>query len=396
MSECAKCHGTCKVTCPKCGGKKEVKCEECNGTGRHECHSCSGSGKERCSRCKGSGNEISICPVCNHGKVERSRWINCRHCHGTGRKYASPYSCEYCDGQGQVKETYEIECPHCKGAYRQKVGSCKKCGGTGRQTCSSCGGEKIVQCGECSGKGIHDCHNCKGAGRVKCPDCEKREREAKERQERKEREERDRRIAAREKKEAAEKAAKERKEMAQGCGCLLALIAIVSFLVWWWMEGFTMAGLSSIGAQLKDAVGGKPSVAFGPLAKIVGVIVALLVALALIKGKKGEESTSDKKRWKFVVLGLLFGFLGIHLAYAKRWFLFLLLWAGMIIGGTASDRNAAARSVAETEDAQVEQQSAAKQNGTGNTLENVGFAIWGFLWFGGALFIKKDGKGNRM
>ena len=113
MSGCVKCHGTGTVTCSKCGGKKEVKCEECNGTGRHECHSCSGSGKERCSRCGGSGNEISICPVCDHGKVERSRWINCRSCHGTGiRGYSTsgePRHCYSCDGRGQVKETYPID-----------------------------------------------------------------------------------------------------------------------------------------------------------------------------------------------------------------------------------------------------------------------------------------------
>ena len=411
MSECEKCHGTGKETCSKCDGKKKVKCDECNGSGKHQCHSCSGSGKETCSRCGGTGNEIKTCPVCDHGKVEKTRWINCSKCHGSGIEGYShsghPYSCSRCNGRGQVKETYHEICPNCHGEYRKNLGTCKSCGGTGRRTCSSCGGKKVVQCDKCSGTGQADCPTCNGMGVVKCHDCEKREHDAKEKRERelrevmekrerKEREERNRKIAAQEKKEAAEKAAKERKEMAQGCGCLLALVAIAVFLVWLWMEGFTMAGLSSIGIQIKNALGGSSSVALGACAKIGGVIVALLVAWKLIKGKKDEASTSPKKRWKFVVLGLLFGFLGVHLAYAKRWFLFLLLWASLIVGGVASDKkDGTVKPSDETPVVQAEQ-SGAKSESSGNMVENVGMGIWALLWLGGTLFIKKDGKGNRM
>ena len=31
-----------------------------------------------------------------------------------------------------------------------------------------------------------------------------------------------------------------------------------------------------------------------------------------------------------------------------------------------------------------------------NSISNVGFAVWGLLWIGGTLFIKKDGNGCRM
>lgn len=400
MSECEKCHGTGKVTCPKCGGKKEVKCEECNGTGRHECHSCSGSGKERCSRCGGSGNEISICPVCYRGKVERSRWINCACCHGKGVVYYGsnphPYSCEECDGRGQVKETYEIECPHCKGAYRQEVGTCKKCGGTGRQTCSSCGGEKIVQCRECSGKGIHDCHNCKSVGRVKCPNCEKREQEAKEKKERIE--------AAKRRKwqEAADRAREiaqrksERNDAMLGCGCLLAIIAVIGFFIWWWVEGLTMSALPGMWEQVKNMIA---EGALGTAAKLGGAVVVLLIALSLIKrikGKKGDVSTSPKKRWKFVVLGILFGFFGIHLAYAKRWLLFLLLWTGLISGNVMTHTKSATEEDSDkTVARQVEPSDKAKSDG-GSQIGGLGLGIWALLWIGGTLFIKKDGKGNRM
>jgi hypothetical protein len=31
-----------------------------------------------------------------------------------------------------------------------------------------------------------------------------------------------------------------------------------------------------------------------------------------------------------------------------------------------------------------------------NPISNAGFAVWGLLWIGGTLFIKKDGNGCRM
>lgn len=332
--------------------------------------------------------------------MKKTRWINCRDCHGKGERYYSLdkkwSTCVECDGRGQVEETYYEICPNCHGDYaKYSSEKCKKCGGKGTLACGECHGKGEIECKGCNGKGRVQCSHCKGSGSEQCPDCEKREREAKERRERKEREERNRRIEAREKKEAAEKAAQERKEMALGCGCLLAIVALVGFLVWWWMEGFTRAGLSNIGLQIKQTMGGLTGL--GNLAKIGGVLIALWVAWKMIRGKKGEESTSTKKRWKFVVLGLLLGFIGVHFAYAKRWFLFLLLWASFITGGIASDKNADAEKRAiDTSGTQVEQQTESKSENNGSMVENIGFAAWLLLWIGGALFVKKDGKGNRM
>ena len=250
------------------------------------------------------------------------------------------------------------------------------------------------------------CDHCSGAGDTKCPDCEKREREAKEKREReereakerrekREREERNRRIAAREKKEAAEKAAKERKDAVVGCGCLLALVAIVGFVGWWWWEGFTMSALSGMWAQTKTAVGGG-----GGIAKVIGGFVALYLGWKVIaaikrKGSGSEASTSNKKRWKFVVLGLLLGFFGIHLAYAKRWVLFLLLWAGFITGNVMSDQKKEVTNVSGEAVTQVQPESKSG-NGSSSPLSGIGFGVWALLWIGGTLFIKKDGKGNRM
>ena len=97
-----------------------------------------------------------------------------------------------------------------------------------------------------------------------------------------------------------------------------------------------------------------------------------------------------------MVLGLLLGFLGVHLAYAKRWFLFLLLWAGIVVGGIASDKNAEAEKASDASPVTQVEQSKVRPKDNGSVVENVGMGIWALLWIGGALFIKKDGKGNRM
>ena len=103
-----------------------------------------------------------------------------------------------------------------------------------------------------------------------------------------------------------------------------------------------------------------------------------------------------KKRWKFVVLGLLLGFFGIHLAYAKRWFLFLLLWTGFITGNVMSGPKANSENVpAESTSQQVQTESKPSKGGS-SPISGIGFGIWALLWIGGTLFIKKDGKGNRM
>ena len=190
MSGCEKCQGTGKVTCSKCGGAKEVKCEKCNGKGTfRNCSKCDSTGKVDCPSCDGSGEEISICPVCDKGKIKQTRWINCASCHGkgyyTGPGYEHHPECGVCDGRGQVEDVYEDICPNCHGEYKRKTGKpCKKCGGTGKTECSRCGGTGHANCQVCHGSGKVKCDHCSGAGDSKCPECEKREREAKEKRER--------------------------------------------------------------------------------------------------------------------------------------------------------------------------------------------------------------------
>ena len=113
--------------------------------------------------------------------------------------------------------------------------------------------------------------------------------------------------------------------------------------------------------------------------------------------KSSSVATSPKKRWKFVVLGIIFGFLGLHLAYAKRWFLFLLLWAGLICGNVMSDKKTTVDSSHDPLEAWHEQSPVNEsENESSNSIMNAGFAVWALLWIGGTLFIKKDGNGCRM
>ena len=148
-----------------------------------------------------------------------------------------------------------------------------------------------------------------------------------------------------------------------------------------------MSALSGMCGQIKSATGGA-----GGIAKVIGGFVALYLGWKVIaaikrKGSGSEASTSNKKRWKFVVLGLLLGFLGVHFVYAKRWFLFLLLWAGLITGGVMSGDDKS--SAGEVTDAAVVQTENAEKKESGSPISGLGFAVWALLWIGGALFVKK-------
>ena len=121
--------------------------------------------------------------------------------------------------------------------------------------------------------------------------------------------------------------------------------------------------------------------------------------------KKQNGGRSSKRRWLFILLGLLLGFFGAHLAYAKRWVLFLLLWGGLIAGNVMSgdskeqianpEEQESVQAVDQVEPNQSQQNTDAGKEQS-SPIGNIGFAVWGLLWIGGTLFIKKDGNGCRM
>jgi F0F1-type ATP synthase assembly protein I len=237
------------------------------------------------------------------------------------------------------------------------------------------------------------------------PKLTQEEKEAEERRQEKEREIRAREDAKRRKanairakREEEERKAKERKDAAQGCGCLLAIIALVIFGIWWWIEGFSMSAITDLWKSAnKDG-------SLGTAVMVLGGLAATFIGWKLLKKNDSGESTSPKKRWKFITLGILFGFLGAHLAYAKRWVLFLLLWAGLICGNVMNEKKTTDGAPDAPPAVQEQNQEELKPEGgsqesekkSSNPISNAGFAVWGLLWIGGTLFIKKDGNGCRM
>ena len=187
------------------------------------------------------------------------------------------------------------------------------------------------------------------------------------------------------------------KDAAQGCGCLLAIIALVAFGIWWWIEGFSMSAITDLWKSAnKDG-------SLGTAVMVLGGLAATFIGWKLLKKNDSGESTSPKKRWKFITLGILFGFFGAHLAYAKRWVLFLLLWAGLICGNVMNEKKTTegapdAPTAVQEKNQEVLQEGGAQESEkkSSNPISNAGFAVWGLLWIGGTLFIKKDGNGCRM
>jgi len=98
----------------------------------------------------------------------------------------------------------------------------------------------------------------------------------------------------------------------------------------------------------------------------------------VVKGGKSQEKSmtpSAKKRWKFVLIGLLFGVFGLHFLYARRkgWFFFYWL---MIIANIAQTK------------------VPAMADAVGKT-PYFGL-VAGLMLVGSSFFMKKDCDGNRM
>lgn len=101
---------------------------------------------------------------------------------------------------------------------------------------------------------------------------------------------------------------------------------------------------------------------------------------------------SPQKRWAFILLGLLFGYLGVHLAYARRWILLTIFWVALI--GFVSNCGESKKTSGEANTSTEETQSSERTGGN-DAVAVPCFLIVAGLWLGGTFFIKKDGKKRR-
>lgn len=117
------------VVTEQTGATGPTVCPDCNGTG-NDCKECNGTGDVRCKRCN---NGIESCGTCGGTAI-----INCHGCHGSG-----------IDGpQGET---------------------CRRCGGSGKQSCDACNGAGTFLCSWCKGALHHICPDCWGEG--SCSTC---------------------------------------------------------------------------------------------------------------------------------------------------------------------------------------------------------------------------------
>ena len=112
------------------------------------------------------------------------------------------------------------------------------------------------------------------------------------------------------------------------------------------------------------------------------------------KTERETASTSSKKRWKFVLLGLLFGWFGAHYMYAKRWLMLLLTIGSFATGVGMMNKSEVSQKKEPAQTVQQPEDDASK--GNSEAIGAVCLVFWLVMWLGGSLFVKKDGKGNRM
>lgn len=98
-----------------------------------------------------------------------------------------------------------------------------------------------------------------------------------------------------------------------------------------------------------------------------------------------------KKRWKFILCGLFFGYFGAHFMYARRWFLFVLMWAGLVVGALTMEPTTAKNLPQEGNSPAAE---SPKKGNDAIAIPAIG--LWFVLWIGGTFFVKKDGDGYRL
>ena len=405
--KCEDCDGHGKVDCPVCYcGKvtrtRLVNCGGCNGTGvvrysygNRSCDECDGRGqieqryKDLCPNCHGDYRLHKTCPSCDgKGALEGDE------CHGKGKDI-----CQLCEGKGNVSITTVLEKSECKDSkivisrYSNALDEFAK----------HADGEYLCALGQLYWRADHDdatavkywkmaadlgsakgqelCGTCYCRGVVGCA-VDK--------------------VAAL---KWYEKAAEQGNEIAltilpdlyaYGQGCEVDLEKAIGYyknISNKTPEGEVYKGAALYAKKHADLL---PKILNGDLEamkelykwlknnhsvlkwwqrenanywekmiKKQGGEVATDSTRSKTEGKTGSASlraNGGKRRWKFVLVGIIFGLFGLQFAYARRWKFFFAHWAALIA----------------------------------TLFFPLVFTVCLGLWFGSIFFMKRDGNGYRM
>lgn len=153
------------------------------------CHTCHDKGSVTCPEC--GGKKEFECKDC-HGKGHHN---DCYHCGSTGKARCSdcggsgkvPVDCPVCHHTGKVTKERYINCALCHGTGEQEWGrgqyrTCPRCEGSGQikeryqDICPNCHGDYKgfkgkKTCSACSGTGKVRCSYCSGTGKRTCTSC---------------------------------------------------------------------------------------------------------------------------------------------------------------------------------------------------------------------------------
>ena len=309
----------------------------------HGCATCHGTHKVHCGSCKGTGKKA------------------CKTCKGSGKK-----KCSYCDGgYNECEEcggTGKDPCPVChRGYVRRVVGMrpCTWCDGNGGskdeygrwEDCIHCSGsgqeEHVVSevCPNCHGdyigKGHGDhCKECGGTGKIKCSTC-------------------------------------------KGSGHVKC------------------KDCGGLGHHKCKECGGVGDVEC-PDCKARRLAKEKAQREARIAEEYRRSLYSDKKRWLFVLIGMVFGWSGLHFIYIKQWaiwfwglFPLIMIHAGATIKTSWTEIDPVSKEILLR---LINNPLAIEYNSIGlkQWIGISGIALFLFWWIGSLFLCKTDGKGKRL
>ncbi len=169
-----------KKECSTCHGAGVVTCPNCSGKKELECSNCHGKGHfDTCSHCRSTGKET--CSDCGGtGKVG----VDCPVCHHGYIQRTRMVNCSRCLGKGAIYYDNNGNLTDERGAARShgRRRICPTCEGRGQveesydDICPKCNGDYKGSkgektCGSCGGTGERICSSCDGSGKMKCRVC---------------------------------------------------------------------------------------------------------------------------------------------------------------------------------------------------------------------------------